>query len=63
VRFEVMLGILCSLSLGQLQKRAQTVWLCRTTTVISVWEIPTWTRKLANQKSLCPAQTVVVLVK
>ncbi len=47
----------------QLLRRAQMVWLCQTTTVIFVWEIPTWTRKPAHQKCLCPAQTVGVLVK
>lgn len=60
----VIMGILFSFCLFyQLLRRAQMVWRCQTTTVIFVWEIPTWTRKLANQKTSCPAQTVAVLVK
>lgn len=33
-------------------------WRCPTITATSVWETPPWTRRLASQRSWCPAQTV-----
>lgn len=50
-------------SCWQLLRRGLTVWLCPTTTAISVWAIPIWTRKLANRKNWCPAPTAAALVR
>lgn len=43
---------------AQLLRKVPTDWRCPTITVTSVWETPPWTRRLANQRSWYPAQTV-----